>query len=126
MFSSTDLANMRSAQESHMMDLCNIQAYVETEDTYGELILTWPVDGSDISCGLNMKPGFERNNPDKTILQYDGTLRLPISTSLDVKDKIKITKRFGETLTTPLIYEIVSPIQRGSSGIRVLLKIVET
>ena len=124
MFSSADLLGMRSTQDSHMMDSCKIQACVETSDPFGELVQTWPVDGSELACGLDQGPGIERHGVDKVILEYDATIRLPIATAPGAKDRIKVTKRFGEA--SEIIYEIVGPIQRGASGIRLLLKKVET
>lgn len=126
MFSAGDLTNMRTTQVAHMMDTCVFQAVVETADTFGELVQTWPNDSAAVTCGLDMKPGFERHGVDNTVLNYDATLRLPIASTPSVKDKIKVTKRFDEALGTPLVYEIIGPIQRGPSGIRLLLKRVET
>lgn len=126
MFSSADLTNMRAAQDEHMMDTCVLQAVVETGDSYNEQVQTWPADGAALVCGLDMRPGSERHGKDKTDLIYDATIRLPIATTPDPKDRIKVTKRFGEVLGTPLVFNIVGPIQRGPSGIRLLLKMVET
>ena len=126
MFSTADLTNMRAAQDNHMMDTCVIQAVVETLDTFGEPVQTWPADSAALSCGLDMKPGFERHGTDKTVVNYDATLRLPIAQVPGIKDRIKVTKRFDEALAAALTYNIVGPIQRGPSGIKLLLKIVET
>lgn len=126
MFSTTDLTNMRATQVSHMMDTCVFQACVETADTFGELVQTWPTDSAAVVCGLDMRPGSERHGVDKTVLQYDATLRLPITSTPDAKDRVKITHRFGEELVATLVFNIVGPIQRGPSGIRLLLRRVET
>jgi hypothetical protein len=126
MFSASELSEMRATQDEHMMDTCKLQACVETENSFGELVQTWPVDGDAIACGLDTKPGLERHGPEHTIVDYDATLRLPIATTMSAKDRVKITKRFGEALDTALVYDIVGPIQRGPSGIRVLLKRTET
>lgn len=126
MFSTDDLTGMRTAQVAHMMDTCVFQACVETGDTFRELVLSWPVDGAEIACGLDMKPGSERHGTETTALRWDATLRLPITAAPDAKDRVKITKRYGEALAAPLVYDIVGPIQRGPSGIRLLLRRVET
>lgn len=124
-FTDDELEYMRNVQEGHMMDTCVFQHRTVTPNTYNEQVETWPTDSAEINCGLDMRPGSERRGVDSTVLQYDAVLRLPITTSVDVKDKIRITKRFGEILTTPLTYEIVGPVQRGPSGIRVLLKRID-
>ena len=126
MFNTADLLNMKSCQDSHMMDECKIQARVETANTYGELVETWPADGAAIVCGLDPRPGSERHGVDQTILNYDATLRMPYASTPDPVDRIKITKRFGTALGAALVYNIVGPIQQGASGIRILLKRIET
>jgi hypothetical protein len=126
MFSTHDLENMRTTQENHMMDLCVFQACVQTRSTTGALVETWPVDSDASVCGLDMRPGFERDGVEMVVLNYDATLRLPITSTPNAKDRIKITKRFNEVLAVPLVFNIVGPIQRGPSGIRLLLKRIET
>ena len=124
-FSAADLTNMRAAQEAHMMDTCVIQAYVHTGDSFNEQVETWPADGAALSCGLDMRPGSERHGTDKTVVNYDATIRLPITSTPDIRDRIKVTKRHGEALGTPLVYSIGGTVQRGPSGNRLLLNIIE-
>jgi hypothetical protein len=125
-FTPDELSRFRTAQVGHMMDVYIPQVYTYTyEDSFGEPVVTY-VDGTAAICGLDMRPGTERHNPDNTILEYDAIVRLPITTIPNARDRIKITKRFGETLATALVFEIVGPIQRGPSGIRLLLKKVAT
>ncbi|OGO12732.1 MAG: hypothetical protein A2Y53_04875 [Chloroflexi bacterium RBG_16_47_49] len=124
-FDADDLTGMRSTQDGHMQDECVTQARVQTADTYNQLIDTYPVDSAAIICGLDMRPGIERHMPDGNTVTYDATIRLPIATVVLTTDRIKITKRFGETLAVPLVYEIMSPIQRGPSGLRYALRRLE-
>lgn len=126
MFTTVDLTNMRDCNELHMMDTCHLQACVQTDDSFNQPVETWPADGDALECGLDMRPGSERHGVDKTILSYDATIRLPITSAPDAKDRIKVTKRHGEALGTALVYNIVGPVQRGPSGVRLLLKIIET
>lgn len=124
-FTAGELANMRTAQTGHMMDTCVLQACVQTANAMNELVETWPVDGSAMDCGLEMMAGNERRGLDHAVLQYDARIRLPITATPNQKDRVKVTKRFGETLGTALVFEIVGPIQRGPSGVRMLLKRIE-
>lgn len=117
---------MRAAQDEHMMDICVLQAVVETRDDHNEKVQTWPADSAALICGLDMRPGSERHGTDKTVINYDATIRLPIATAPGLKDRLKVTKRYGEALGVPLVYDIVGPIQKGPSGVRLLLKIIET
>jgi hypothetical protein len=125
MFTASELAGFRTAQDLHMLDTYIPQVYSETKNSFGEMIATY-TDGTAGICGLDMRQGIERYGPDKTVLEYDATVRLPIATTPDARNRIKVTKRFGETLATALVFEIVGPIQRGPSGIRLMLKRVET
>jgi head-tail adaptor len=124
-FSTWQKDRMKAIQTAHMQDTCVIQTCTQTYDADGQAIKSF-ADGSAIECGLNMSAGSERFGSDNTIVQYDAVLRLAITRTPTEIDRIKITKRFEETLGTPLVYEIVSPIQRGVSGIRILLRRIET
>ena len=123
-FSTEELTNFRSTQTNHMMDTVVRQVYSATSNSYNEDVVTY-TEQTAIDCGLDMRPGSERHTQSYTALEYDATMRLPITTTIDARDRLKVTKRFGETLSTALVFEIVGPVQRGPSGIRLLLKRVE-
>lgn len=125
-FSAAELADMRTAQTGHMLDTGNIQPVSASTDTFGQVVETWPTNSADLAVGLDMRPGTERIGADMTLTEYDAILRMPITAAPSVRDRIRITKRFTETLSTALVFEIVGPIQRGPSGIRILLRRVET
>ena len=120
--SAAELARMRSTQISSLMDTCVVQRYSASANSYNELIPTWTDDASSTACGLDMRSGSERYGNKQVSVVYDASLRLPITVSVDVKDRIKITRRYGEILSTPLVYDIAGPVQRGPSGIRLLLR----
>jgi head-tail adaptor len=124
-FSAAELANMRTAQTGHMLDTCIIQTYARTFNSFGEPVETWTDAAASISCGLDMRPGRETPLANMTTLAYDATIRLSITTVIDARDRIKVTYRFGELLSTALVYRIEAPIQRGPSGIRLTLRRVE-
>ena len=124
-FSADELTGFRSTQTGHMMDSVVRQVYTANINSYNEDNPTYPDQAGTIDCGLDMRPGSERHTSNYTALQYDATMRLPITTTINARDRLKVTKRFGETLTTALVFEIVGPVQRGPSGIRLLLKRVE-
>ena len=92
---------------------------------YNEQIETFTQASTATECGLEMKAGNETDKDTMTLIEYDAILRLPIDTTIDYKDRFKVTKRHGESITA-LTFELVSPIQRGPSGLRVLLRRVET
>ena len=125
MFDATDIANMRSCQTIHMIDVAVLQVYSASISSFGEDTPTYTDAASSINCGLDMRPGTERHNANYILVEYDATLRVPVDFSFNLRDRIKITKRLGETLATALVFEIVGPRQLGASAARLLLKRVE-
>ena len=109
-----------------MFDTGNIQPRTQTLDSYDQPVETFPTNSADLACGLDMRPGSERFTLDKTVTTYDATVRLPITATPTVGDRFRVTKRHGETLAIALVFNIISPIQRGPSGIRLILQRVET
>lgn len=124
MFTSKELADFRSAQTAHMMDTGYRMVRSVSPDAYNEQIEVFTQSSTSTACGLEMKSGAEQDKETMTLIEYDAILRLPITTIIDYKDRFRVTKRYGENITA-LTFEIVSPIQRGPSGLRVLLKRVE-
>jgi head-tail adaptor len=125
-FTAADLTSMREAQYGHMMDAGYFQALTRTYDTYGEQIDSWADTGSLVDCGLDMRSGSEMQRDNKTVVQYDAVLRIQVTEIPSEMRRFRVTKRHGETLTTPLVFDIVAPVQRGPSGNRILLNKVST
>jgi len=123
-FSTTELSRMQSTQEAAMQDTCRVLPYTtSTTDAYGLPVVTYPTSNDPIACGV------ERMRPRETLAsaevpQIDVRLRLPIGTSIDERDRIAILTRFGVD-TTDETYEIVGPVRRGPSGLRLELKRVD-
>lgn len=124
MFDANELADMRSAQQAHMMDTGYRMARSVTANAYNEPIESFTQAATATVCGLEMKSGAEKDKETMTLIEYDAILRLPITFTIDYKDRFKVTKRYGESITA-LTFEVVSPVQRGPSGLRVLLRKVE-
>lgn len=123
-FSQAELEAMRDTQDGAMQDVCRLMTYSRTFNSYGEPVEVWADGTTDIICGLEMKPGTERSRDTMTVIEYDAILRLPIGTTLDEKDRIEVVSRYGEDITAQ-VYRIAAPIQRGPSGIRILLNQIE-
>jgi len=123
-FSADELTAMQDTQESAMMDTCVLMRYSEAMDAINHAVPTW-TDGQTSECGLDMREGEERIGDGRVIVKWEARLRLPINTTLDLRDRIRITARFGSPLNTPIVYQIVSPVQQGPSGLRVKLQKVE-
>lgn len=125
-FSSDVLSRMRSVQEAHMQDICHILAYDTTWDETDDYGL--PVDEYltelETACGLRLySPKEIQASGDLPVIM--GELRLPIDTQVDTRSRIRITKRFGEELEEPMLFDIEGPAQRGPSGLVVFLRAVD-
>lgn len=107
---------MQATNVGAMQDTCVVQRYSRTLDTYGEPVPTY-TDGAAIACGVEMTTGKENRRGDMLVEHIDATLRLPIATTLQAADRIKVTYRFGAAALQ--VYEIVGEIRRGPSGLRV-------
>jgi head-tail adaptor len=112
---------MQSTQEVAMQDTCIVQAYSRTIDSFGAPVETW-TDGDPIVCGFDPTPSEENRRADMTALHYDATVRLPIDTSIDTRDRIKVTKRFAVTLSPAETFSVLAVPQRGPSGLVLLLE----
>lgn len=121
MIDQSQLAHMRERQALSLMDTYRKLTYSRTLNEYNEPVATYTEGTNDLPCGIEQKQGEEKGADKNAIISYDAVLRIPISHSIDEKDRVRITKRYGERID-PIDYEIVSPQQRGPSGIRLLLK----
>lgn len=120
-FSSSELSSFRRTQDGAMMDTCTIltqsagatDGYGNPADSYSE--------GSPLDCGYKPRSSREAQQGNETVL-IDAELRLPVATTIKSADKVKLTKRYGETLTTPLIFYVVGQPAKGPSGLVVNLR----
>lgn len=121
-----DITRMQAAQELHMHDTCHRLAYSKTVDDYNSPVETWTENATDIPCGIDQQAGSENLGAGNVTVTYDAVVRLPISQAdvWDVKDRLLLTKRFGVAVTN-IAYWVASPIQRGPSGLRMLLRKVD-
>ncbi len=129
-FSADELQGMREEQTGHMLDQCQILVYAEgTRNEFNEDDAPTYTAGASLACGLemvsDMRTSARRFNEEMTVIQYDAVLRLPLHTPVTEKDHIRMISRFGEAID-PLDYEIMSPIVRGPSGVRLMLRKVVT
>lgn len=108
LLSANDLAMMRADQNDALWDTCIVQTQGTTVDTYGQPIESF-TDGSAISCRFVPSDGRERreiNRLDGSITVMRALVRLPRGTAITPNDRVKVTKRFGTTLATALIYAV--------------------
>lgn len=120
---SPHLTYMQDAQETHMFDECNVLEWnVDKEDIDGYGI---PVEGYRVrlstKCGLKMiSPKEIQASGEVPVIL--GKLRLPLATIVETRDRISVTHRYGTELAEPLIFDIEGPVERGPTGLVVLLR----
>lgn len=110
-----ELARMRMAQESAMMDTCVLMRYGETFDPMHHPVPSW-TDGPVLACGLNMSGGEELSSDGRVLVSWTASLRLPAGTLLDVRDRVRMVLRFGQ-VCEQIIYDLAGPAQEGPSGL---------
>ena len=122
-FTTTELDRFRTTQDSAMMDIGVIQTFTEAADTFGQMIRTW-TDGDPLEMGIDTRPGSENRSDEMTIVKEDATARLPIDTTVEIRDRIKVIMRHGEAIE-PIIFGILEEPRRGPSGILLRLQRVD-
>lgn len=127
-FSRTELRRMQGTQQGAMQDECQVLTYRETGRDSRNMPVFDHILGGTFQCGLDMVTG---SMPREVMLGgevvlLDARLRLPLEAEDDIHptDWVKITKRFGETLDEPLLYEVIGETMRGPSGLQLNLRLV--
>lgn len=115
-FTSTELSRMQDAQEDAMQDMCVRMEYAQgSQDAHGKPAETW-TEGDSLSCGFD--PAAKEEAMEGTeVVMTDAVMRLPLDTTLDNRDRLKVTHRFGEELDTAETFEIIGEAERGPSGL---------
>jgi hypothetical protein len=115
---------MRGTQDSAMMDTCQRLPYAAgAADAYGNPGSSSWSAGATLSCGF--KPFSRKEEMDGTqVVIVDAEMRLPIATVLDNRDRLKLTKRHGATISPQPVYEIIGEAERGPSGLVLRLRLV--
>jgi hypothetical protein len=121
----TQLAQMRVAHADEMGDTCVLQTYSSaSQDAVGAPVATY-TDGSALACGFDMTGGREVPRADLTVAVSAAVVRLPSTTDVDLRDRVKLTHRHGTALTTPIVYGIIG-VRRGPTATLLDLEAVTT
>lgn len=114
-FTTTELTRMQATQESAMQDTCRIGVYREVEDAYNNPTPTYPY-GAALACGVEHVRVDEVQGTG-AVPEIDARIRLPIDTTIDERDRVMVTHRYGVEIADPAVYEIEGPVKRGPSGL---------
>lgn len=117
-----ELTRMQETQNGAMQDTCVILDYNSTADSWNNPTENYVMRTSSISCGFEPIKTSETHGSGEVPL-FDARLRLPINTTIDAKDRIRITHRYGEAVTNK-DYDIVGPVKRGPSGLVLEIKLI--
>lgn len=116
-FTTTELSRMQATQQSAMQDTCQHLARTTTADSFG-------LPSETFTAALSYACGFEPVSKDEAMEQtevpmVDARLRLPLSVESVIAsvDRLKLTKRFGISLTPQPVFEIIGQPERGPSGL---------
>ena len=123
-FRNEELERMKATQEAGMMDLCIFMRYSETPDSINHPTPTWTDDATTTICGLDPTGGNEQRGNNRTMVRWDAKLRVPLGTTFDLRDRVRIILRFGKPCTA-ITYEVSGPADVGPSGMVVPLMKVE-
>ena len=119
-FTTGELDRLQDTQEGAMQDVCQILVYSSTADDYNNPVPAHAVgvDQADqeVACGVqHVAPTEEMASGEVPVISV--VIRLALDTTLDERDRIKVTHRFGVLLDTAQVFEIEGPVKRGPSGL---------
>ena len=114
----SEVAGMRTTQQSAMNDLCNITHYVLTTDDYGDEVLT-PIVLSGVACGISFVGGFEERTDAEgyTQINYDATIRLPVTTTISGNAQITLVDK--QDLTIDKTFKVTGFPKIGATALNV-------
>jgi hypothetical protein len=119
--STPQLAQMRYAHGVLMGDTCQIGTYAAgTADGFGQVKGSYTY-ATAISCGFEWKGTDEKHTAAINTYQADAILRTPHTTSVAVRDRVKLTYRYGTDITD-LTFEVVGVGLCGPTATLVYLK----
>jgi hypothetical protein len=125
------LSAIRDRYNDLLPDECTLRIRTDAQDSAGQPVASWSDDYTAVPCGFETSPFKFRAR--EIVAGGEGTseilvrARLPIAyyTLIRQDDRIVLTKRHGDTLSTPEVYEIQGFLERGPFGLVANLKRVE-
>jgi hypothetical protein len=115
------LAQMRAAHATLMGDTCQIGPYVAgTPDAMGQVKGSYTY-ATAIACGFEWKGTNEAHTAAMNSYSADAMLRVPHTTAVAPRDRVKLTLRYAVDITD-LVFEVVGVGQRGPTATLVYLR----
>ncbi len=115
--------SMDHVARSTMLDLCRILVKSEgAADAHGNPTVAYTADNEETRCGLRQLSTRESvGSGDVPLADYE--LRLPLQTTVDKFDRIRIERRHGRSIAS-FDCNIVGEINEGPSGLLLRLKVI--
>lgn len=120
-FSESELEAITATVEDSMLDLCTIDAYTEEAGELNEPLVTY-VSGRPTACRYRATTGVSRPGSGYELAGIDGVLHLPLDTVITNRDRVTITRRFGQRLTSVHTYDVVGDPSPGIASLEVKLQ----
>jgi hypothetical protein len=95
-FTAAQLTAMKAAQTGHMNDSVNITNITVYTDNYGDTVYSGVVQ-SGVACGFDFTGGMENDKGEYILVNYDADLRLPLTTTIGINDKVELISLAGVT-----------------------------
>ena len=122
-FTPGELQALEDTSLASMQDTCQLLTYTEgVTDAYGKPTITY-TPGASLACGYNATRQVEVMEGTEVAIT-DATLRLPAGTSIDHRDRVKITHRLGVALAAQPVYSFIGEARQGHSALVAGLRLV--
>ena len=121
--SATELAALRADYDDIMGDTLYVgsESAASADWSSDPATGTWTYTGSAIACGVTLgmsKEILHNGQPTMT----DGVIRIPIGTSVTGVQRVRVTKRHGETLSPAEDYAVIGSPRRGAVGLQLAVQ----
>lgn len=121
--SATEMARLQAPQNDAMLDTARrLVRTAGAQDAHGAQAITYVAASTTIACGY--RPGAGAANPSQRdhqdlarVPEGLAIFRLPVGTTIDGKDRIRLEKRMGRILDEPIDFEIVGEPTPGVAAI---------
>lgn len=109
-----DIVRLKAEAQGMFRDKCKV-GVATFSDVHDPTSLAWSY-GAELSCGFDASQSDETvDGAEATIT--DAVIRVPVGTSVNADDRIKITVRNFATLGTPEIYAVVGAPRLGMTAL---------
>ena len=104
-----EYASMRQVQFDALFDECTVLVYANAGDnSIGEPVEGY-TEGETYPCSFDPSPALEVSEG-QDVVQIDARVRLPMNAVVKARDRIRIEKIAGESVT-PVTYEVIGALE---------------